>query len=80
MGLSSGIGDWYWGFGIGILDKDCRLGIGIGDSYWGLGLGIEIWDWGLGLRIGDWDWGGLDPSALDPFTLAVQKFRLDVSF
>ena len=30
------MGYWYWGFEIGILDKDWRLGIGIGD-----------WDWGL---------------------------------
>ena len=42
--MGSGIGDWYWGFGIGILDKDWGLEIGIGD--WGLGTGN--WDWGLG--------------------------------
>ena len=48
MGLSSGIGDWYWGFGIGILDKD--WGLGIGDWDWGLGTGD--WDWRLGLGIG----------------------------
>ena len=45
---------------------------GIGD--WGLRLGIGVGDWGFGI------WDGLDPSALDPFTLAVQKFRLDVFF
>ena len=52
MGLSSGIGDWYWGFGIGILDKD--WGLGIGDWDWGLEIGIGDWDWGLGT--GGWDW------------------------
>ena len=48
MGLGSKIRDWYWGFVIGILDKD--WGLGIGDWDWGL----EIGDWALG--IGDWDW------------------------
>ena len=51
LGLGSRIRDWYWGFGIGILDKDWELGIGD----WGLGIGD--WDRGLGLGIGDWDWG-----------------------
>ena len=52
MGLGSGIRDWYWGFGIGILDKD--WGLGIGDWDWGLEIGIGDWDWGLGT--GGWDW------------------------
>ena len=39
MGLGSRIRDWYWGFGIGILDKDWELVIGIGDWRFGLGIG-----------------------------------------
>ena len=47
--MGSGIGDWYWGFGIGILDKDWGLGLGIGDWDWGLGLGIGYWRFRLGI-------------------------------
>ena len=49
-GLGIGVGDLYWGLGLG-------LGIWIGDWGWGLGLRlrIEIGDWGLGIGIRDWD-------------------------
>ena len=52
MGLGSWIGDWHWGFGIGILDKDWGLVIGIRDRR--LELDIGIGDWRLGFGIGYW--------------------------
>ena len=36
------IGDWDWGFGLGILNWVLGLEMGIGDWDWGLRLGIGI--------------------------------------
>ena len=54
MGLGSRIRDWYWGFGIGILDKDWGfwiLDLGLG-GIWDLRLGLEL---GFGIGICHWD-------------------------
>ena len=49
--MGSRIGDWYFGFRIGIGDWELWIRIGVGD--WSLGLRIGDWDWGLGLGIGN---------------------------
>ena len=57
QGLGSGIwiGDWYWGMGSKIGDRDWSLELGDWDWRLELGIGLEL-RLGLGLEIGIGAW------------------------